>query len=264
MSAKISPVTTPNWDNNKILETSFTGLRSTTPYTFKTNINFLNFSFKNKISLISVSVNKASPFTILLSIPSPEFLPNTYIAISAFCSSSVISKSYSTSGKTTPSANSAEVVCNFSDKSKIYFIYSLRFESFNFGYSSNHLLVVIVNPAFSKPSSQVVKYLDSTSPEPNPPFDVFRAPEPINNTEVGFSIGNSSFLLRNKVHSDADSLRNWICLISCSAISGKSSSIQLIVENKITKEIIIFRYFILYIIFILFFYFSKFIINNKK
>ena len=56
----------------------------------------------------------------------------------------------------------------------------------------------------------MVKYLDSTSPEPKPPFIVSLAPEPINNTLPGLLIGNSSFLFKNRVHSEADSLR-FLC-----------------------------------------------------
>ena len=72
----------------------------------------------------------------------------------------------------------------------------------------------MIKPVFFKPSSHVVKYLDSKSPEPNPPFNVFLAPEPINNTLQGLSIGNSSFLFKNNVHSEAVSLNILICSFS--------------------------------------------------
>ena len=76
-SAKISPVTTPNCERIKILETSLTGDKSTTPHVFRTKINLLNFLFKDKISRTYESVNNKSPLTGFLSEPSPESLPIT-------------------------------------------------------------------------------------------------------------------------------------------------------------------------------------------
>ena len=87
---------------------------------------------------------------------------------------------------------------------------SLTFSAFKIGYWSSHSFEVILNPAFSKPSSHVVKNLDSTSPEPKPPFIVFLAPEPINNTLQGLDIGNWSFLFKNIVHSEAAFCKNSI------------------------------------------------------
>ena len=55
----------------------------------------------------------------------------------------------------------------------------------------------MVNAAFSKPCSTVVKF-ESTSPDPSLPFKVFLAPEPINNTLHGLDIGNDHFYLKIK------------------------------------------------------------------
>ena len=78
-SAKASPIDTPSCESKRMLRTSITGLRSTTPPTLSTNMNFLYCLWHSKISLISVSVRSTSPFTAFLSFPSPETRERTYI-----------------------------------------------------------------------------------------------------------------------------------------------------------------------------------------
>ena len=84
----------------------------------------------------------------------------------------------------------------------------------NLGKLSSQSFDTISNPDSSSPFSQVVKNLDSTSPEPVPPFTVPRAPEPIRRTFPGDDNGKDSSFLRKRQHSAAFSFRKLICFFS--------------------------------------------------
>ena len=84
----------------------------------------------------------------------------------------------------------------------------------NSGNLFNQSFETISNPASSRPFSQVVKNLESTSADPVPPLRVYLAPEPTKSNFPGEEKGKELSLFRKRVHSAEFSLRKSICCFS--------------------------------------------------
>ena len=149
-------------------------------------------------SLISLSVGRKSPFSLVLSSPSPEILDSTYTATSPSAS---IGNSYSPSIMTLPIASLMTLIrCSLAD-----LLITLMKSSFiRFlirSYSFSHLVLVISKPHCLSPSSQLIKKREFTSPEPVPPLMVCLAPLPYNAILQGPSKGKSPFFFNKTRHS---------------------------------------------------------------
>ena len=197
MSARALPVSTPSCDRTSMFPTLITGVRSTGPPALMTSMNFAYFLSISRMSLTSPSVSLKSPFSGILSFPSPDILESTYIPASALNLSGILN---SGSFITIPMDRdmtltfSALALC-FSSSLKASLASSLQYP-----YTVSQSLLYSSKPALMRPSSTFTKYLEFTSPDPVPPLIVFLTPLPTASIVPAFSSGNAPFFFSITVH----------------------------------------------------------------